>query len=432
MPTLKELRQQRAAKANRGKAALSELNALTGKAELSAEETAKVTALEAEITALEEEVPQLDAQLVTLEATQRREVIFAPRPAGAAARSFEPDPVLSGGFKSIAQFAGAVIAAQTGGLGGLNLEAAASNYMQNAGTAGEGFLVPATYSTQVAEIAIEEPDLFGMTVPEPTSGNVFIKPKDETTPWGAAGVQAVWRAEAAQMTASKLAITGEISQLHELYAFCAASNELLSDSSMLENRLTRQAGRAISWAASEAVMWGNGAGKPLGFLSSPALVTIAAEGGQATATVVIANLGKMLARVIRTGGRPLWLVNPDVIPQLIGLTIGNMPVWVPMNQGAQANPFDGFILGYPVIFTEHAQTLGTKGDLTCVNLAGYYSAMKSGGVDFASSMHLYFDQNLTAFRWTFRINGQPILSAPYAAAKGASTKSHFVTLASRP
>jgi HK97 family phage major capsid protein len=78
----------------------------------------------------------------------------------------------------------------------------------------------------------------------------------------------------------------------------------------------------------------------------------------------------------------------------------------------QANPFDGYILGYPVKFTEHCQTLGVVGDLVCVNMSGYYAATKAGGVDFASSMHLYFDQNLTAFRWTFRLAGQPILSKP--------------------
>ena len=82
------------------------------------------------------------------------------------------------------------------------------------------------------------------------------------------------------------------------------------------------------------------------------------------------------------------------------------------------------------MFTEHAQTLGTAGDVTCANMAGYYSVTK-GGVDFASSIHLYFDQNLTAFRWTFRLTGQPMLSKPVQPANGATTKSHFVSLANR-
>jgi HK97 family phage major capsid protein len=333
MLTLKELRQLRATKAARGKAALTELNAINAKgAEASTEELAKVATLETELQALESEVPDLDKQLAQREATERRQMLFAT-PALGGARSFDPDPAVTGGFKSMSHFATAVMAAQTGSLGGLGLEASATGYMQNQGSAGEGWLVPPSYSSQVAEIAFNEVDLFGMAQPESIAGMAAIKPKDETTPWGAAGVQAVWRSEASTMTASKLALTGEIMQLHELYAFCSATNEVLSDAGMLQNRLTTQAGRAISWAASDAVMWGNGAGKVTGFMTAPCLVTVAKESGQADTTVVVANLGKMLSRVLRAGGRPIWLANPDVIPQLIGLTIGNMPVWVPGQPG---------------------------------------------------------------------------------------------------
>jgi HK97 family phage major capsid protein len=213
---------------------------------------------------------------------RRRSALFAAASAHGAARTFEPNPELTGGFKSITHFAIGGHGAPDRRLGGPQLEAAASNYMQNQGTAGEGYLVPPQYSQEVAEIAFNEPDLFGMANPEPTNSNTFLKPKDETTPWGASGVQAVWRAEAAQMTASKLALTGEISQLHELYAFCAASNEVLSDASMLQNRLTTQAGRAIAWTASEAVMWGSGAGQPTGFMKAPCLVTVAKEAARLT------------------------------------------------------------------------------------------------------------------------------------------------------
>ena len=67
-----------------------------------------------------------------------------------------------------------------------------------------------------------------------------------------------------------------------------------------------------------------------------------------------------------------------------------------------------------------------------IGLSGYALATKAGGgVDFAQSIHLFFDQNLTAFRWIIRAGGQPYLSAPVSPAKGANTKSHFVALAAR-
>jgi hypothetical protein len=92
------------------------------------------------------------------------------------------------------------------------------------------------------------------------------------------------------------------------------------------------------------------------------------------------------------------------------------------------------------MYSEHAQTLGTKGDVQLVNPFGYYATVKQSGdggeglpgLEFAQSIHLYFDYNLTAFRWTFRLGGQPYLSAAISPAKGSNTKSHFVTLAARP
>lgn len=47
------------------------------------------------------------------------------------------------------------------------------------------------------------------------------------------------------------------------------------------------------------------------------------------------------------------------------------------------------------------------------------------------SMHLWFDQDLVAFKWTLRVGGQPWLQAPVARKSGGNTLSHFVVLAAR-
>jgi hypothetical protein len=46
-------------------------------------------------------------------------------------------------------------------------------------------------------------------------------------------------------------------------------------------------------------------------------------------------------------------------------------------------------------------------------------------------MHLYFDADLTAFRTTFRMDGQPKIVAPINPAKGSSTLSPFIQLGAR-
>lgn len=88
-------------------------------------------------------------------------------------------------------------------------------------------------------------------------------------------------------------------------------------------------------------------------------------------------------------------------------------------------------MGRPVEFTEHNEALGTVGDLVLADLKGYFSATKASGISFASSIHLYFDLGMQAFRWTFRMGGQPYLSKPVSPARGSATKSHFVALGAR-
>ncbi len=113
------------------------------------------------------------------------------------------------------------------------------------------------------------------------------------------------------------------------------------------------------------------------------------------------------------------------------MTHGNVPAWMPLSAGLRTDP-NGLILGVQNWFMEHAAALGAEGDICLINPAGYYLCTKAGGgIDFASSIHLYFDQAKTAFRWTARMGGEPLLSAPVSPAKGNATKAHFVTLAAR-
>lgn len=449
--TLKELRQQRSAKATRGKAALAEHNTLAAKADRAAEDDAKLAELAAELDTLEREVSELDAKIQAEEAVARRGALFegtslttetGRRAFGGSARTVnEPNPETTGGFKALTEFALAVRAAQTGQgydprlaniEGGAERGAAPAGYQQTGGSAGEGFLVPTQYREAIWELTFNEPDLLSMVSPEPTQFNSVKIGKDETTPWGSAGVTAAWRSEGSQMTASRAAASGMIVELHELYAFVLATQEVLDDAPRLQDRLTRQAARAISWKASDAIMWGDGNGKPLGFMNAPALVTQSKESGQAADTLAVKNILKMNSRVLRTGAsRPIWLANSDVDPELGTMTIGDVPAFLPNSQPL-SSPWEGFIRGKPLLYSEHCSVLGDKGDIVELDPSGYYCATKQGGgIDFAASIHLFFDYNIQAFRWIFRFGGQPFLSKPMDRAHGTNTKSHFVTLEAR-
>lgn len=432
---LKKLRQARAEKAKAGKVKLDRLNALLGKDDATDAEKAEIVTLEAEVDTFEQEVAALDQEIAAEEKSARRAALFGTTSLGGPARSTvvnDLNPERTGGFHNLAEFAVSVRNFQMNGTVDPRLGAGPTGFQQNQGSGGEGILVPTEFREQIWAMVFADDNLLAACNPEPTNGNSVGIIKDETTPWGASGVQAYWRAEGTQMVASKAAVTPTMMQLHELYAFVLATQEVLDDARRLQNRITVQAANAIRWKAFEAVVSGDGNGKPLGFMNSPALVTVAKEAGQAADTITVPNVLKMYSRLLRMGGRPMWLANSDTLPQLGQLTIGNVPAWLPMSQPLAGAPDGGAFLGRSLIFNEHSSTLGDLGDIVAVDLSGYALATKSsGGIDFAASIHLFFDYNIQAFRWIFRLGGQPYLSKPVQPAKGASTKSHFVALEAR-
>lgn len=337
----------------------------------------------------------------------------------------------NGGFTSIADFAGAVRLANPAAGSSFRMDdrlAAPTNVHTEQGDQAGSYLVPAEFRQQIIDLVYGEDDpVMNLISPSPTSSNRVIGLGDESTPWGTSGIQAYWRVEAEQMTPSKAALTPRETKMNELYAFVLATEELLEDAPRVADLLTRKAAGAIRWKTVEGYLYGDGVEKPLGFFGSDALVTVPKETGQTADTVVRQNVAKMFSRMINPT-QAVWLANADTLPSLIDLkTDAGQPIWHPNFTVAPG----GTLLGRPILYTEHARTVGDKGDLMFVNPNGYEAFRKQGGVQFADSIHLYFDYNIRAFRWIFRVGGQPVLSKPVEPANGSATKSHFVALADR-
>ncbi|MCZ4351539.1 phage major capsid protein [Roseovarius aestuarii] len=422
MKKLAELKKQRdALKAN----ALKLLNLADSEArDLSAEEEASYEAFESQITDINAEIDQAE------KLAERRRTMDALSPALSNV-VHDTDPAKTGGFKGLGEFAHAVMnASRSGGVVDRRLMAEPANVHQGGASTGEGFEVPAEFKEGIFEV-VEEMDEFGpMVDEEPTSKRKVEALADESTPWGSGGVEARWRSEGTKMEASKLATDPRTVVLHECYAFVLATEELLEDAPRLESRITKKAGQAIAWKKNAAMVYGTGAGQPLGWMKSDALITIAKEGSQAADTIQTENVLAMYSRLLRVpGDKPRWLANSDTLPQLMTMKVGDTPIWMPPNGMVDAP--GGMLLGLPIDLTEHAKSLGDKGDLQLISPKGYYALKREDGPKFAQSMHLYFDYAIEAFRWTFRFGGQPHLSAPVSPAHGSSTKSHFVALAER-
>mgnify|MGYP001492369520 CR=1 FL=1 len=436
---IKQLRQRVHDLKSQGKDKLAKFQALEAKADRTDEENAQMAALDAEMDKVAKDLELAESELAKLEKQAAREAAFTVAP-GARIQVFDQDPAQTGGFADMAEFAIAVRRACVNqgtdprlvrNYGAPVMGAPTNFHQEQGGSSGEGFEVPPQMRNEIWDMVFGAGDLLDLVDIEPTSQNAVQFLKDESTPWGSTGIFARWRSEGTQMDAQKIATKQALTQLHELFCFVLATGELLEDAPRLANRLTRKAADAIRWKASDAIMYGTGVGQPLGYFNAPCLVSVGKETSQTADTINVQNIAKMYSRLlVFPGDSPRWLANRDIVPQLVGLTIGNQPVYVPNDRGIQGAP-DGFLMGYPVQFTEHAKTLGDKGDIQLVNLKGYYATQKTGGVRFATSIHLFFDYNIEAFRWLFRLGGQPYLSAPVSPANGTNTKSHFVTLDER-
>lgn len=346
------------------------------------------------------------------------------------------------GFRNMSEFAHSVRRAVSGqGVDQRLSNAALTTYgNENTGADG-GFAVPPEFRRDVEVMVMGEESLLSRCDAYPTTSNSISLSTDETTPWGTAGVRAYWGAEAAAMTQSKPKLTEHNTRLHKLHALVPLSEELQEDAPFSAALITRKAGEALQFKVNDSIINGSGVGQMLGILPSPALVTVAAEASQAADTVHAKNVAKMWARMPAWArSRAVWLANQDVEPWLmeLGFQVGNpaqnsftggVPLYMPPG-GLSAAPY-ATLLGKPVIVTEACPTIGDVGDLILAALPGYFAPFRSGGVKNSVSMHLWFDQDVVAFKWTLRIGGQPWLQAPIQRKSGSNTLSHFIALAAR-
>lgn len=433
--------------------------------ELTTEEGTEIEGLTAEFDRLASEISRRErvaAQAATLNAPRARatdpdpiegDAPAAERPAaaarpaahsGARTQPNAPRAATAGGnfgFRNLGEFAASVKNANPKFGQSVDqrllMNAAATTY-GNEGTGQDGgFIVPPDFRSEIMTKVFGEESLVARTDRQRSTSNTITVPMDMTTPWqSTGGIQAYWVGEAQTKTQSKPAFENVTVKAHTLATLIPVTEELLEDAPALDGYLRRKAPEKMDFKISDALVRGTGVGQPLGILNSPALVTQAAEGGQTADTINVTNIVKMFARMpIQSRNTAVWLINPDAEPQLPLMTIGNQPIYVPAG-GFSAAPY-GTLLGRPVIPHQVTETVGDLGDLMFVDFNQYMTLTKTGGGRDANglrtdvSIHLWFDQDLVAYRFTLRLGGQPWWSAATSPRDGSMTQSPFVVLAAR-
>jgi HK97 family phage major capsid protein len=348
------------------------------------------------------------------------------------------------GFKNLGEFASTVKRSVQGNSDARNDVRLKALYAKAGMNEGDGvgadgaYAVPVDYASQIFSVIMGEDKLIEKCMQIPTKTNQLKLPIDSLTTIGTNAINGGF-VTADGVTASPTG-AGALNQLsfnlHKYISLVEATDELLDDNDVaLTEWLTLKAGYDLDYKVNQGLVQGitNGG---TGWVGNAATINISKESGQAAATVVLNNVVKMFAAFFRTpratANSVAWVVGYPVIEQLLTMTDpSGRNIYFPAMSSAAFSPY-GTLLGIPVIPSFHASALGSPGDISLVDLSAMVVVTKASGVQAAQSMHLYFAQDAMAFRFTFRLDNKPGITAPYTLADGSGSQvSPFITLATR-
>ena len=304
-----------------------------------------------------------------------------------------------------------------------------------------GFLVDPEYSKELIKLAHDTGVVAKDCRHLPIAGNrIILKALKETSRangsrWG--GILGYWVSEAGTATKSKPAFRLIDLKLNKLMGIHYSTEELLEDSVALENLVKQGFAEEFSFLVDDAIIDGSGAGKPRGILSCDAKIEVAKESSQDDATFVAENAMNMFNRMpAKNRLKAKWYIIQDAEIQIWKMNLkigtGGIPLYLPPGQGLKVAP-SGNLLGRPIQPIEQCKTLGTAGDVIFADMNEYILIEKSGaGLKSDASVHVRFLYDEMTYKFTYRIDGQPLWESTITAYNSTVTRSPYITLAGRP
>ena len=222
--------------------------------------------------------------------------------------------------------------------------------------------------------------------------------------------------------------------LHKTVILCKATDEILADVNVLERFLFFMLSKNVTWDLEDQLINGPGHNSWLGILNSGAKIRVSKQTGQDASTVLSQNVLDMEARALpesQNGDSLVYIVNQTALPEVQKLTVatgtggGSLSLYQFKRDGEE---FDR-LCGHPVIVSEHCPILGQEGDIILTDLQYYLFTQRS--IRKEISFHLFFTEDISAFKLVLRSDGQPILSKPIMPKNGGVTCSSIVTLETR-
>lgn len=247
-----------------------------------------------------------------------------------------------------------------------------------------------------------------------------------------AGLEMLRVAEGGAFSEAEIEIGQTRLSLSKAGRIIRVTNELMDDSAIgVDQVLNNVIGKSVALMQGRDFFSGNGAGEPIGFLNGKDLHVTDKVSGQGAVTIIYENVVAMTPRIDAGGGSTtVWLAHPSTFEQLAFMAVvvgtGGHAIW--MTESMHQSPRT--LMGFPIHFTEHALTLGNKGDINLVNMAAYFYAMSEQGLVIEASPHANWTTDELSFRTKLRDSGLPWRPSTKKDRQGYVT-SNFVTLESR-
>jgi len=319
----------------------------------------------------------------------------------------------------------------------IKVNAAALGANEGAGGDG-GYLLQTDFARGIMESAVKNSALLNrldrFTCSSPANAMRWVSVKETDVSESVfGGIQMYWTSEAAAVSASKPQFREMKMDLEKMMGVAYCTDEMLQDAAFMSGFFSSAFTLAADRLLTGAVINGDGNGKPLGILKSPALITVDAEADQGSSLFLGANAIKMQARSMpQNRNRLVWLMHPDAEEELPYLSIqrGEAAKFLWNPEGGLGGFDTQRVLNKPVLFEDHCSALGTKGDIMLVDPFQYILLTK-GTARQDWSIHVEFLTDQRCFRMVYRCNGAPKVDTPLTIKNSTKTRSPFVALADR-
>lgn len=240
--------------------------------------------------------------------------------------------------------------------------------------------------------------------------------------WG--GVRGYRIAEGGTKTASKPRFRRLNWELKKYACLVYGTDELLADSAQFATVVNKACAEELSFMLNDDIFEGIGLAGAQGVMNSGALITVTRTTGS---SILHSDIVNMYYRMdLNSRATAEWYVSNEASIQLDALYFtGSTSVLSPF-VSYDANGVKR-LYGRPVNVTEFGQAVNTTGDILFADFSQYLLWQKAD-IESATSIHVQFITDETAFRFVLRADGQSSQYSALTPFHGSTTTSPWVCL----